>query len=304
MLRSKKSDHVSRSPRLEYKKQQSYHYSSKRINDEQTVGRGKLNQTRSSAKTPGKNSFIKNTPTLFSILLVIVSVIYLFTLSNNPIVVVTNPSAKTQLIDKKVVSKKINDELSKRLLNRFKPTFDSQKATEAVLKLSPEITDAKFSINALRHNPKLVVEFSAPSVLLSSNNRIYLVGDNGKVLTDITTNKNGFKTDRLSLVEDASGVDIKVGKQGLTTQQVDYINQIKFQSEQKALTINSMTIQPGGSQMDVRYKDIKYFIKFNFFEDARKSSGVFLATKEKLDLDHIVPAEYIDVRVPDRAYVK
>jgi hypothetical protein len=53
-----------------------------------------------------------------------------------------------------------------------------------------------------------------------------------------------------------------------------------------------------------KFNQLDYEVKFSFSNDARKSAGAFLALKKHLDKKGPLPKEYIDARVPERAYVR
>lgn len=303
MIGKSKKKPQARNPRVEYKKQQSYHYSSRRSVSDRTFNRQEI--SLEGEKTKDTNvTFVKKLPTYLSVILIGIGVYYLLTLSTKPNIVVINSNAKTQLISKDLLQKKAESELKKSFLNRFKPAFNEQKLESALLSLSPEISSIEVTSDALKHNPQIRVEFSEPSLLLSTGANLYVVGSNGKVLADITKSKEGFKVDSLPLVQDNSNIEIKIGKITLTSDQVDYMQEIKYQTDQKQISTSTMTIVAGGSQLDVKYAGLNYYVKYNFFEDPRQSSGVFIAAKQKLDRDGKSPSEYIDVRVPERAYIK
>ncbi len=292
-----------RNPRVEYKRQQSYHYSSRRSVSDRSFNRQEVSVEGEKTKNTDTSTF-KKLPTYISIILVAIGAFYLLTLSTKPNIIVVNNSPGTQLISKDLLQKKAEAELKKSILNRFKHTFNEQKLESALLDLSPEISFVKVTSDALKHNPQIRVEFSEPSLLLSTGSNLYVVGSSGKVLADITKSKEGFKVDSLPLVQDNSNIEITSGKIALTSDQVKYMREIKYQTDQKQINTSTMTIVAGGSQLDVRYGGLNYYVKYNLFEDPRQSSGVFIATKEKLEQDGIIPAEYIDVRVPERAYIK
>lgn len=303
MLKRTKKNNQRRNTSVMHKKQQSYHYSSRRSQNNRTFNRQQI--TLDDQKSKKDNvSYLKNMPMYISLILIFISVYYLLTLSTKPQIIVLNNNAKTQLINKDVLQKKAESELKKSIFNRFKPMFNEEKLSAELTKLSPEITSLSITAGALKHNPQIRVEFSEPSIVLSTGSNLFVIGSDGKVLADITKSKEGFSVSSLPLVIDLTNIEIKVRKIALTSAQVNYIQQIQFQTDRKQITTSSMSILPGGSQLDVKYSGLSYVVKYNLFEDARVSSGVFLATKEKLDKDGINPAEYIDVRVPERAYIK
>jgi hypothetical protein len=304
MLRKNKNKQTARNPQASYNRQQSYHYSSKRSFSDKSLNRRQVQVEGETKAKKNTTDHFKLLPSYFAVVLVLASFYYLLSLSTRPDIIIVNQSEKTDLIDKKSLENKTQEILSKNLANRFKPTFDELKVSEDLEKLVPEITSVEVKVGLLRHSPQIRIEVSEPSLVLSTGTKLFVVGSDGNVLGDITRSRDGFNVDSLPLAQDQTNIDVQVGKKILTTLQVDYIKEIVFQSSQKGLNVSSMIIQAGGSQLDVRYGGINYFVKFNLFENARESSGVFLATKARLDSEGKVPSEYIDVRVPERAYIK
>lgn len=302
VFKSKKQK--TRNPRVEYKKQQSYHYSSIRTGQDRAVGRRSVDIADEDMISKNRGLKVANLPTYIAFIILAVSVIYLLTLGTRPNIVVLNPTAKTQLINQDILKTKAQGVLESSILNRFKPTFNEEKISKNLLQFSPEITFVSIDLQPLRHNPNIMVEFSEPSAVLSNGRSLFVIGSNGKVLSDITSNKDGFKVDALPLVQDESGINIEVGKIALTSNQVKYLNEVSFQAKNANLNISSMILKSNGSELHVKYGSLEYLVKYSFYEDARKSSGVFLATKQKLEDEGSTPKEYIDVRVPERAYVK
>lgn len=302
---SKKNKKTDRNPRIDKRRQQSYHYSSRRSIDDRALNRRRVFvEGDETQKKPKKANLVSYIPSIIAVGIILVSVYYLFTLSTSPNIVVVNETEKTKLIDKNSIKQKAKTVLEKSYSNRFKPTFNEDKLEKELLGISKEIVSVEIETSFLRHNPEIRVEISEPSVVLSTGSNLYVVGADGIVLADITKSREGIKVDGLPLVQDQSSIDINLGKKALTQAQVDYLEEIVFQGTQKGLNISSMTIRSAGSQLDVKYANLSYYVKYNFFEDARRSSGVYIAIKERLDAEGSVPLEYVDVRVPERAYVK
>lgn len=305
----KKSEKTnSRQPRIEISRAQAYHYSSRRSNNTQNVGRNTdadIDMSNSKKRFSYK-SLGPRLPSYIATFLLITGIVYLLTLSTSPEVITTNNNSKTQLIDKKSLSDKASKELKSSILYRFKPTFDKTKLADDLKTVSPEIVSIKININPLRHKPQIKVELSEPSLLLATNNgNLYVISSDGRILTDASKGSTEFKTSILPTVQDQTGVKLEVGKSALTSLQVDFISQIKFQTDKAGVETESMAIMPGGSELDVRYKGLAYYVKYNLLNDARKQSGAFLAIRANIGKEGVtVPAEYIDVRVPQRVYIK
>ena len=168
----------------------------------------------------------------------------------------------------------------------------------------PEFSSIEVKTSLFRQKPVVKIRFAQPKLLLTTGSNNSIISEEGVVLADITKNKSELDTTKLTLVQDKTGVEIEVGKVALTSEQVKYIQEIIYQTNQKKLRIESLILVPGGGELNVRYAGIKYYVKYNLYEDARKSSGTFLATKTNLESKGITPTEYVDVRIPERAYVK
>jgi hypothetical protein len=65
-----------------------------------------------------------------------------------------------------------------------------------------------------------------------------------------------------------------------------------------------MNLVVGGGELDVKHTGLSYIVKYNIYENARKSFGTFFAAKEYVERSNIHPGEYIDVRIAERAYIK
>ncbi len=299
----KKTKENKRAETSEYKKQQSYHYSAKRSNADRLYGRKEYiedDDTKQSKSRFGRQlAFL---PSLVAIVLILLAGFYLLHVSGS--VSIKTSSGDPFIGDKNSLQAKADEYMRSSLLNRTKLTFDEAKMQEALANEFPEFSSLSVKTYLFRQNPVVEVGFAEPTLLLTNGSNNFIISDTGIVMADITDNNSDIDTSELLLVQDQTGVDIQLGKVALTSDQVDYIKQITYQTDQKKITTESLILVPGGGELHARYGGLKYFVKYNFYEDARQSSGTFLATKEDLETRGVTPTEYIDVRIPERAYVK
>ena len=143
-----------------------------------------------------------------------------------------------------------------------------------------------------------------PAAQLVTPRTTYILDANGRALFDKKLGSANFDFTALPSITDPSGQQIRYGSTALTSQQVVYVYVISAQLAAKKLGIESMTLQAGGQELDVRVQGLGYIVKFNFGADSRQSVGAYLATKERLEADRAGTSEYIDVRLPERVYVK
>lgn len=300
MFKKSKKKAEPRAPQLDYRRPAAYHYSAKRSKADKLFDRG--GATKEEIRSAKMLRRAREIPTYFALLLILASALYLASLSTAA--QITVDGSQELLRDRSAIQPKANQVLSSSLLNRSKFTFQGDKVEAELRQAFPEFAEVDVSTPLFRHRPHVVITLARPAALLSTGTHIYLIDDQGRALFDTTRNKPSFDTSDLPLLQDQSTLNIEVGKTALSRTQVAYVQEVRAQTEQKGLKIESMLMVSGGGELNVRFGGLPYYAKFNFFEDARKSTGTFLATKEKLDADKSKPTEYIDVRIPERAYVK
>lgn len=300
-LRLKKAKNEKRRrPQVTSLKSTAYHYSARRSDVEKNVERKTGQQSSSSRRKAGPRFHM--VPFAIGMLAITVSVGYLSLISSEPQINIKNAEVAPRSQQEYVSTAK--QLLSRSFLNRSKLTIDTESIAGDLRQKYPEIQKATVSTPVIRHKPVIDIELASPSIILETSSNRYLLDRDGRTLMDASRAQTKSVPANLPVVQDRTGVVIATGKPALTSDQVRYIYEIAGQSQSRGLMVSSMEILAGGGELDVRYEGLSYYVKFNLFEDARKSSGTFFAAKERLEQENKLPAEYIDVRVPERAYVK
>lgn len=292
--RRKKEKNEVRNPRLENQRQAAYHYSAKRSNAERIFERTAQNDdSDEKSKIKPKHQIIARLIVLSIALIVVYSLLLV-------------PSVKLHVEDgvlqndKKVYESMLDDLFSGSLKNHSKLTVDKEAIASEIENKHYEFTDVTVETPAFLIQPQVYVRVTKPALLLSVNSKVFLIDEKGRVVKE--ANRSDFAD--LPIVEDRTSPKIDLGKVAVTQDQVRYVGQIRAQSDAKQLSVESMTFVGGGGELDVRYSGLGYFVKYNLFEDARTSFGTFYAVKERVESENPKPAEYVDVRIPERAYVK
>lgn len=294
----KKRNKRPRSPQLKNERTPAYHYSANRTGVDRLFDRGVVEEKPNNRQ----QRRIKRLVFYIVLFLSIVGILYLTTLSREVDITVQGPKGiKT---DQSAVADKTEQILARSLLNRSKLTIKDQAIADELVRAFPELSSVRVTTSLFAHRAKATLYLARPAVLLANGSHIFLVDDSGKILADTTENKPSYDTSKLPLIQDQYSRQLEIGKPALTRSQITYVEEIHFQSNQKSLAVESMIMHSGGGELSVRYAGLKYFVKFNLFEDPRKSVGTFLSVREQLERDKINPTEYIDVRLPGRAYVK
>lgn len=277
-----------------------FQYSSNRSGAERAYNRGAAEEDEKRSAALKKR--LSSLPYVFGVMATIASILYLSSLSSSPQLLI---NGKDNLFRPSNVYQQYSSELmANKLQNRSKFTIDRDGISTDLQNRFPEFTSVNISTPPFRHRPVIEVTLSTPSLILNSGNGSYLIDEKGRAVLDIARESKNLDTSNLARVNDQSTTEIRAGKPALTSGQVDFIHEIIGQAGAKQLEAETMNLLAGGGELDVKFQNSSYIVKFNLYENARKSVGTFLATKEQLDRDRIKPSEYIDVRVPERAYVK
>jgi hypothetical protein len=105
-------------------------------------------------------------------------------------------------------------------------------------------------------------------------------------------------------VADKSGLTVHVGTGVLPSSNVSFIQTVVVQLQAHALKVTSLTLPQGTSELDVTFNAKSYLLKFNLEGSAPQQVGTFLATYKYLQTQNVTPTQYVDLRVPGRAYYK
>ncbi|MBW3569076.1 hypothetical protein KY385_03010 [Candidatus Parcubacteria bacterium] len=234
---------------------------------------------------------------------VLLSLFYLLTLT---------PSADVKLNGQPIISRPensyeaaINRYFKQSILNSTKLTFNNDKMSSQILSEFPEISHAEIATPLFNRHPKVNISFAEPSVKLKVfGDDTFILDEQGTVLALESEAAKNVNVNKLIVINDTSNQPVKLGEFALTEQQLNFINKTAEHAKNNKLKVESVTLSGGASQLNVNYGGVNYTVKYSFFADPRLSSGAYLALRDRLKRDNTEPKEYIDLRIPDRAYIK
>lgn len=275
-------------------RQRVYSYSSARKT--QANQQQKNNNQSNNANLP-KFSVLEKFQYALVAILVFAGVGYVFTLDTNAQIRIEG--AENFPREKAAYEAAIQQEIGSSMFNRSKLTLNDQKIEESILKNFPEVRSVEVKTSLLRHRPMVEAVIARPVAKLVTPSETYILDRDGVALY-AEGQATGVNTKNLISVNDTSGYEIEYGKPALTSRQIGYINEFLGQMKAKKIPVSEMSIEGGGVELHVRFKDKKHFLKLSFFSSARQSSGAYLAVLDK----NIPISNYVDLRIPDRAYIK
>lgn len=258
-------------------------------------------------KKPTENRLVsrynwRHIPSLFALSAVLVSVVYLSTISPNPrLILIGQNNGPDLLRDSKVYHQAAQKILSNSLADKSKLTIDSDGFSKEMQAQFPELLDVAITMPLMGRRPVVELVAAEPVLRLTAQNESYLLDSNGRVLIRA---KDVAGVAGLPEVRDQADVKAEVGKAILPGDSVAFITTFVNQLKAQKITIGEMTLPAKASELQVKLKDKPYYIKANLQTNPLVAVGQLLATKQKLEAEHKVPGEYIDVRVEEKVFVK
>ncbi|MGI9027624.1 MAG: hypothetical protein ACR2FM_02140 [Candidatus Saccharimonadales bacterium] len=299
---SKKQPPVQRSPHITRQKQSTFQYSSNRSQPTRASARNEGQEARNETakKTNGLWARFNSASIIAGCLITFGVIIYFSLIPAQPQVKTTVQSVA---IRDNAEYSQASQELTDNLLSQSKFTINRQKISTELQARFPELSSVEVTTPLFSRYATVELTVARPELVLRNGTDTFLIDNRGVAVLG-TQDVSKTKADSFLTVSDQSDTRIEVGKPALTLAQVTFITEVKHQSDAKQLVIESITMTAGGGELAVKYQGMPYFIKYNVNEDARKSFGTFYTTKEFIERTKVTPAEYIDVRIAERAYVK
>jgi hypothetical protein len=301
--RKKKPEPIRRNPHLGSQKQSTFQYSSNRTQSERSLNRVKPEESDKVLVERLNNAKIAvDWRHKLAVAGIVAVAVILSSLTASPKLHINGGGSllRTQVEYEQAVT----DIVGKGISSYSKVLVNRQQITEELETKYPELTQVNVSTPLFSRRLNVYVAAAQPVAVLDTGTSQFLLDNRGVALLDAKKTPSSVSPDSLIRINDDSGAPIAIGKPAVTSDQMTFITEVKRQSEAKELTIDSTTLTAGGGELHVRYSGVGYFVKYNLYDDARKSFGTYYATKEYLQKTRVTPAEYIDVRVPERAYIK
>lgn len=272
-----------------------------RLNSQQSRGEDKVKPTYHRTSF-WQRTWVRNFPSLVALFAVTLCILYCLGLSTNAKVVVAGDSPQSDILrnreDYQAGAQQI---LGRSLLNQTKFTVNSGDFEKAFKEEFPEVADVSLSLPLISRRPVVTISTAEPQLILTAQSQPYVLDRRGTVVMPAKDLSSSIR-DKLPVVNDQSGLSVAVGKTVLPAEHIIFITSVISQLTAKQVTIESITLPATANEVDIKIKGQPYFVKFNVETSAREAAGSYLATKQYLESTKATPAQYIDVRIPGRAY--
>lgn len=250
---------------------------------------------------------LKRIPGAIALLTIAGSILYMLSLTPIPKILIIKPVLPQVGYDRgeEEYFKFAQKILLSSYKNRSKITISTKSIQNKLKEQFPEIEAVNISLPMLRRRPVFVLRPSPLAALINSDGKTLALDYKGRVRA-YGENLSHETYAVLPLIKDESGsISVfQLGQQALTSAEMEFISELYRQLAAQNIKVSDAILPAAPSEMHLRIEGAGYFIKFNLKADARLSVGSFLAVKAKLEADRLTPAEYIDVRVEEKAFYK
>ena len=235
--------------------------------------------------------------------------VFCFTYVGSSVTVVFDNSglpAATLLHSKQDYADAASKLISGSLVNHNKLTIDTSGIIEQLSRQFPELRDVQIEVPLIGFSPTLIVRPGLPTAALQPTSGTTVIVDRtGFVVGDLSAKQNNSSA--LPLIVDQSGLELKRGTQALPSTTMDFVVSLLSQLKAHKVSLESIVLpQNGVDELDVRVSGLSYYAKFSVHDPAtfNQQIGSYFALLDYLNRQSVSPVEYIDVRLPGRAYYK
>lgn len=183
-----------------------------------------------------------------------------------------------------------------------KITADTEQIAQEIKLQFPELEAVSITLPLIGSQPSVYLHPAQPALLLASaDGGLFVLDTSGRAVAK-AANIQGLDKLNLPVVQDQTGLPIEVGRTALPRGNIAFIKEVAGQLKAQDVSVAGIIL--GANQLDVRLEGAPYLVKFNLRGNARAEAGAFLAAKQHLEQEGKTPAEYIDVRVDNKAYYR
>jgi hypothetical protein len=243
------------------------------------------------------------------ILVVIASLALLISsvqVSMRPRLVIVNDTAVYRLHPDSTYEANITQTLRGSWTNTNKITINTAGIARNLKTDYPEVADASVTLSIIGQRPIVYIQLTKPSLLMvATDGSASVLDETGRVLTPASQVSN-LDSFNLPTVTDQSGLNTESGHLALSGSSVQFISAVLLQLKAAGVSYSRLVLPPSSQELDIYIQGQPNFVKFNMHDPgtAREQAGEYLATANYLKGKGIVPASYIDVRLPGRTYYK
>lgn len=235
---------------------------------------------------------------LIAAIVLVVSSVYIITLSMTPQVTVNGTVYRTTTEYNQLAQ----SALKSNVLNVLKPTLQRAAIEKKLKEQIPEAKTVQVSAPLLGRRANVVITMDEPAaVMKQSNTQDLIVSERGRLLLAATQSKG---TTDLPVIINNTGVTGKAGEQFLRPD--DMRSLLQLMQQVKLSGSSASFILPPQTREIIMLEPSRgvYQVRFLFGDTMLQQFGAMRATQKKLQELGQTPVEYMDVRLGNKVFYK
>jgi hypothetical protein len=244
-------------------------------------------------------------PSLMAVLVLALCLGCVSTLSTEPKVQVVGMSGRETSLARGVGAYEadVATVFNESIWNRSKLLINTNEIAKKIQEKFPELGEVAVILPLVDRRPVIQIRPAEPALVLGTSQGVMVVDENGRIMARARDIESRVK-DKLPTVEDQSGLSLDRGGYAFPKETVTFMRMVAAELTQKGYKLQTMALPVVANELHVRLEGASYYVKFNIRGEGRLQAGTFIALEQKLKADKRTPREYIDVRVPGKAYYK
>ncbi len=190
------------------------------------------------------------------------------------------------------------------LRNHYMLTLDERSVTSRIRDKRPDILAVRYSFSPFRGtlNVDLV---QSPTVLIVQNKDNYAFLNLDGVVSQVKHEApSTYELNVYPLLVDDSSLSMESGKVYIPKDIVVFIRDVEKAAKGKTLEKHAYSLPTVPREIRVKFVDVPYYIKLSTMQPARDQLQAIVDIRSYLKKSSMTPTEYVDLRVPEKAYYR
>ncbi len=283
--------------------------SSQRVNSYYTASKKQITtfqrHSESSSTAPHRSvkyQIKKYALTIAAIVLIVGALVWMLTLSKTASISIEGGGAYRPATEYQQI---IGDALDKAFQNNLKLSLKADTVEKSIKEQLPEAYEVAVYAPLFGRNPEVVITTAKPfATVLQESGPTMVMSDRGRLVQEIA--KTNIDATNLPTISNKSGTQLAVADQLFKPEEMAALNSLQFQytkgGSQAAPVAYILPLAP----REIHVQEGAYIAKYSLQQDSSiaQQFGALRAVQSQLQQQGRVPAEYIDIRLASKVFIK
>ncbi len=190
------------------------------------------------------------------------------------------------------------------LRNRYILSLNKEEASAQIRDKRPDILAVDYAFSPFRGTLRVSL-IQSPTVLIVQSKTNYALLNIDGVVSQIRQEPPTADEIRVyPLLIDDNSLPMETGKVGISKDIVTFIRDLEKAAQLKSLETHTYSLPAVPREVRVKFADSKYYIKLSATQPASQQLQALVDIRNYLTKNNITPSEYVDLRIPEKAYYR